>query len=99
MTPKAIDQLIGRALTERSFREQLLERPGAALREYPLSKSERSHIVSVKAPDLEEFSRLLSERFYDPIDEESTWPMGLTDHAMLRSFIQLGEGWQTKPQS
>jgi hypothetical protein len=70
MTPNAIHRLIGRALTERSFREQLLERPGTALREYPFSKSERLQIASVRAPDLEEFSRLLSERFNDPIDQE-----------------------------
>lgn len=67
MAPRAIHQLIGRALTERSFREQLLEHPQVAMLEFPLSDSEQSQIASLKAIDLEEFSRLLSERLQEPL--------------------------------
>ena len=65
MTTNTIHRLIGRALTERSFREQLLLRPQAAIREFPLSATEQTHISSLKAMDLEEFSRKLSERLRD----------------------------------
>lgn len=68
MTPEVIHQLIGRALTERSFREQLLQQPQAAMRELPLSDAEQTQIASLEAPNLEEFSRLLSERLRDPLD-------------------------------
>jgi hypothetical protein len=66
MAPRAIHQLIGRALTERSFREQLLEQPQLAMLEFPLSDAEQSSIASLKAMNLEEFSRLLSERLQEP---------------------------------
>jgi len=70
MTTNTIHRLIGRALTERSFREQLLLRPQAAIREFPLSDTEQTHIASLKAMDLEEFSRLLSERLRDSLDPD-----------------------------
>jgi hypothetical protein len=70
MTPKAIHQIIGRALTERSFREQLLLQPQVAIREFPLTDVEHTQIVSLEALDLEEFSRLLRERL-DPIDADT----------------------------
>jgi hypothetical protein len=66
MTPSAIHQMIGRALTERSFRERLLLQPQVAVREFPLTESEQTQIVSLKALDLEEFSRLLYERLDPP---------------------------------
>jgi hypothetical protein len=68
MTPNTIHQLIGRALTDPSFREQLLQRPQVAVKEYSLSDVEQSHITSLQAVDLEEFSRLLSERLRDPAE-------------------------------
>ena len=70
MTPKTIHQIIGKALTERSFREQLLLQPKVAIREFPLTDDEQTQIVSLKALDLEEFSRLLSERLRDPLESE-----------------------------
>ena len=66
MTPRAIHQLIGKALTERSFREQLLEQPQVAMLDFPLSDAEQDQIATLKAIDLEEFSRLLSERLHEP---------------------------------
>jgi hypothetical protein len=67
MAAKAIHQLIGKALTERSFRERLLEQPQVAMLEFPLSDTEQSQIASLEAIDLEEFSRLLSERLQEPV--------------------------------
>ena len=71
MTTIALNRLIGRALTERSFREQLLLRPQAAIRKFPLSTTEQTHINSLNAMDLEDFSRLLSERLRDSLDSET----------------------------
>ena len=68
MTTHTIHRMIGRALTERSFREQLLLSPQAAIREFPLSETEQTHITSLRAMDLEEFSRLLSERLCETLD-------------------------------
>lgn len=68
MTTRVIHQMIGRALTERSFREQLLQQPNLAILEFTLSKAEQTQIASLKAPDLEEFSRLLTERLTGPSD-------------------------------
>ena len=69
MPTSVIHQVIGRALTERSFRERLLVSPAAAMHGYPLSAAERSQIASVEAADLEQFSRLLSERLRETPDQ------------------------------
>jgi len=54
--------LIGRALTDRRFREALLRSPREAIGEYPFTPQERELIASVRASSLEEFSRQLDER-------------------------------------
>jgi hypothetical protein len=71
MTADVIHKLIGRALIERSFREQLLLQPQVAIREFPLSDTEQTHITSLKAMDLEEFSQLLRERLHDPLHPDT----------------------------
>lgn len=58
----ALHRLIGRALTDRRFREALLRSPREAIREYPFTPQERELIASVRAASLEEFSRQLDER-------------------------------------
>jgi len=70
MTTHTIHRMIGRALTVRSFREQLLLSPQTAIREFPLSETEQTHITSLRAMDLEEFSRLLSERLCETLDPD-----------------------------
>lgn len=65
MTTNAIHHMIGRALTDRSFREQLLLSPQTAIQEFPLSETEQTYITSLRAMDLEDFSRKLSERLRD----------------------------------
>ncbi len=62
MTTNTIHRMIGRALTDRKFRERLLLSPQAAIQEFPLSDMEQLHITSLRAMDLEEFSRKLTER-------------------------------------
>ena len=74
MASNAIHQMIGRALTERSFREKLLLRPQLAVRDFPLSDQEQSQIIALKAVDLEEFSQLLSERLIDTLEPEAERP-------------------------
>jgi len=70
MTTNMIHQLIGRALTDRSFREQLLLKPQVAIKEYPLSESEQTYFSSLQAMNLEEFSRKLSERLRDSLETD-----------------------------
>jgi hypothetical protein len=67
--------MIGRALTERSFREKLLLKPQLAVRDFPLSDQEQSQILALKAMDLEEFSRLLSESLVEPLDARVEQPV------------------------
>jgi len=76
MTTLAVHRMIGKALTERSFREKLLLSPQAAIREFPLSEKEQTQITSLRAMNLEEFSLALSERLMDPIDANADRRMG-----------------------
>ncbi|MGH2625967.1 MAG: DUF5317 family protein [Anaerolineales bacterium] len=57
-----LHRLIGRALTDRRFREALLRSPREAIGEYPFTPQERELIASLRATSLEEFSRQLDER-------------------------------------
>ncbi len=68
MTTLALQRMIGRALTERSFREKLLLSPGAAIDEFPLSAREQAQVASVRAVNLEEFSLALRERLEGPVE-------------------------------
>ena len=52
MTTNTIHRMIGRALTDREFRERLLLSPQAAILEFPLSEMEQLHITSLRAMDL-----------------------------------------------
>ena len=62
MPQKTIHMMIGKAVTDRRFREHLLRSPLEATGEFPLSSHERELIASVEAASLEEFSRKLHER-------------------------------------
>lgn len=68
MTTVALQRMIGRALTERSFRERLLLSPQAAIGEFPLSAREQAQVASVQAVSLEEFSLALRERLEGPVE-------------------------------
>ena len=69
MPTNTIHQLIGRALTEPSFREQLLLQPQVAVREFPLSETEQAYISSLRAVNLEEFSQKLSEWLHESVQK------------------------------
>ena len=62
MAQETMHKMIGRALTDRQFREDLLRSPLEATRDLPLTSQERELIASVQAASLEEFSRKLNER-------------------------------------
>ena len=62
MHSESVHQMIGRAVIDRGFREQLLRSPADASGEFPLTRWERSHVRSLHARTLEEFARILSER-------------------------------------
>lgn len=68
MSQKAIHVMIGRAVTDRSFREHLLRSPLEATRDFPLTSHERELIASVRAASLEEFSRMLRDRMAELSD-------------------------------
>ncbi|MEX2030714.1 MAG: Os1348 family NHLP clan protein [Anaerolineales bacterium] len=61
MARDEIHKLIGRALTDRAFRENLLRSPMEAIRAYAFSVEERVLIASLRATSLEELSRKLAE--------------------------------------
>jgi hypothetical protein len=54
--------MIGKAVIDRDFREQLLQRPADASGEFSLTRWERSLVRSLRARTLEEFAQKLSER-------------------------------------
>jgi hypothetical protein len=62
MLEERMHRLIGRALTDPRFRERLLRSPAEAIRDLPLTGSERSLVASLRAASLEEFSRKLEEK-------------------------------------
>ena len=62
MLEERMHRLIGRALTDPRFRERLLRSPAEAIRDLPLTRSERSLVASLRAASLEEFSRKLDEK-------------------------------------
>ena len=54
--------LIGKALTEPRFRDELLLSPGQAIRGLSLSSQEKAIIGSVDALSLEEFARQIRDQ-------------------------------------
>lgn len=58
----SFNQTIGRALTERPFREALLQNPMKAATELAFSRGERAIIGSIRVHTLEELASLLTER-------------------------------------
>ena len=62
MTHHDVDLLIGHAVTDLVFREELLESPGVAILEFPFTDDERNAIASIQAGSLEDFAQQLIER-------------------------------------
>ena len=65
MNAERMHRLIGRALTDPRFRERLLKSPAEAIRDLPLTRTERALVSSLRAESLEEFSRRLDEKLQE----------------------------------
>ena len=65
MSRHAIEQIVGRAVVDRTFCTQLLEHPSRAAGDYPLSEVERRLLDQVRAGTLAEFARTLEHRLED----------------------------------
>ena len=66
MALETMNRMVGRALTDRRFREDLLRSPGRATRGLPLTQQERRAVSSVRAASLDEFSRKLNQALPEP---------------------------------
>jgi len=62
MSEDHVAQIIGRAVTDSQFREQLFSNPAAALQPYDLSDDEKQALMQVKKEDLEDFGGKLDKR-------------------------------------
>jgi hypothetical protein len=71
VAPAILHQLIGRALTDRRFRETLLRSPVEAIRDLPLTAQERNLIATLRATSLEDLSRKLDAYVGEPPTDEA----------------------------
>jgi hypothetical protein len=62
MTPDAVSQIIGRAVTDAEFRALLFSNPDQALQGYDVSDDEIEALKNLKQEDLEDFSTKLDSR-------------------------------------
>ena len=62
MQESTFHTLIGKALTEPRFRDELLRSPKDATRELPLTSAEKAILETVDALSLEEFARQIRDR-------------------------------------
>ncbi len=62
MAEDQVALIIGRAVTDSKFREQLFSDPEAALAEYDLSEAEKDALRKIKKEDLEDFGGKLDDR-------------------------------------
>jgi hypothetical protein len=65
MSRDAIEQIVGRAVVDRAFCNQLLEYPSRASEGYSLSEVERRLLDQIQAGTLTEFARKLEHRLED----------------------------------
>jgi hypothetical protein len=73
MAYEAMHKMIGRALTDPQFREDLLRSPLEATRDLPLTPHEREMIASVHATSLEDLSCKLNERLPESRERRRYW--------------------------
>ncbi len=62
MTKKAVEQVLGRLVTDAKFRELFFSNPDKALKGYDLTAKEREALLATKIEDIEEFGRKLDVR-------------------------------------
>jgi hypothetical protein len=73
MANEAMHKMIGRALTDRQFRDDLLRSPLEATRDMSLTTQERELIASVHASSLEELSCMLNDRLPESRESRRYW--------------------------
>lgn len=56
MGTDSIEQIIGMAILDRSFRDRLVRDPGLAIIDIPLSAAERETLGAIRAPSFERFA-------------------------------------------
>ena len=62
MTEQAVEQILGRIVTDAKFRQLFFSNPEEALQGYELTKQERAALLATKVEDVEGFSRKLDKR-------------------------------------
>jgi len=62
MTKQAVEQILGRIITDEEFRKQFFADPEKVLKDYDLDDEEREALLKTKKEDVEGFSRKLDER-------------------------------------
>ena len=62
MTKQAVEQILGRIVTDAKFRQLFFSNPEGALQGYELTKQEREALLATKVEDVEGFSRKLDKR-------------------------------------
>lgn len=106
MTTSRVDELFGRALTNRGFRTRLLADPVAALDGYELSDDERRHVLAWTADTFDELighleARIERARFdgvgFQAADPGSPSPRALTPTALSRLMANVLPGLAKVP--
>ena len=62
MSQKAVEQVIGRMVTDAEFRKLVFSDPDKALAKYDLTADERQAILALKSKDVEHFAGKLDKR-------------------------------------
>ncbi len=62
MSQKAVEQIIGRMVTDSQFRKLVFSDPDQALAEYDLTMDERQAILALESKHVEDFAGKLDKR-------------------------------------
>jgi hypothetical protein len=62
MSQQAVEQIVGRLVTDEKFRKLFFSNPEEALKGHDLTPDERKALLKIKAEDVEGFSGKLDER-------------------------------------
>jgi hypothetical protein len=62
MSQQAVEQIVGRLVTDEKFRKLFFSNPEEALKGYDLTPEERKALLKIKAEDVEGFSGKLDKR-------------------------------------
>ena len=62
MSQKAVEQIIGRMVTDSQFRKLVFSDPDTALAEYDLTMDERQAILALESTAVEDFAGKLDKR-------------------------------------